>query len=202
MTRILSLAALMLLALLPAQAQYKVIGPDGKVTYTDRPPTEKSGSVAPVRAPAAAVAAVAAGTPLPAELRPLVQRFPVVLYSAADCAPCDSARRMLKQRGIPLSERQVLTNDDLPTLERATGSRSLPAMTVGSQAVAGYSENQWSGLLDLAGYPKESRLPRDYVSAPAAPLVAPPRAAAAPARPTAPEAAAEPALPPASGIRF
>ena len=32
-----SVAALSLFAALPAQALYKVVGPDGKVTYTDRP---------------------------------------------------------------------------------------------------------------------------------------------------------------------
>ncbi|HSW03733.1 glutaredoxin family protein [Aquabacterium sp.] len=201
MTRTVLLAALALLAALPVQAQYKVVGPDGKVTYTDRPPTEQSGTVAPVRG--AAAAPVANATPLPAELRPVVQRFPVVLYSAPDCAPCDSARSLLRQRGIPLTERQVLTNDDLPALERATGSRSLPTMTVGAQAAAGYSEAQWSSLLDLAGYPRESRLPRDYAGAPATPLVA--RQAVAPAgqaRTQAPQAPAEPPPPPASGIRF
>ena len=33
-----------LLAALPSQALYKVVGPDGKVTYTDTPPPPSSGS--------------------------------------------------------------------------------------------------------------------------------------------------------------
>jgi glutaredoxin len=201
MIRTLSFAALALLAALPALAQYKVIGPDGKITYTDRPPTEQQGTVTPLRG--AATAPLASSTLLPAELRGVVQRFPVVLYTASNCAPCDDARRLLKQRGIPLSERLVLSNDDLPALERVTGSRSVPAMTVGSQAASGYSESQWGNLLDLAGYPRESRLPRDYVAPAASPLVARQTAAPppAPAPVPAPEAAAEPA-PAASGIRF
>lgn len=205
MIHTLSFAALALLAALPAVAQYKVIGPDGKVTYTDRPPTEQPGSVTPLRGSTAA-APVANGTPLPAELRSVVQRFPVVLYTATNCSPCDDARRLLKQRGIPLSERQVQSNDDLPALERATGSRSLPSLTVGGQAAAGYSESQWSNLLDLAGYPRESRLPRDYVGPAATPLVAR-QTSVAPA-PAAPPPSPSPELPPeppaqgASGIRF
>lgn len=204
MIRTLLLAALTVLAALPVQAQYKVVGPDGKVTYTDRPPTEQGGVVAPVRGAAVAVPA-AAGSPLPADLRQVVQRFPVVLYTAPDCGPCDNARRLLRQRGIPLTERQVLTTDDLPALERATGSRSVPAMTVGAQTAAGYADVQWNSLLDLAGYPRESRLPRDYAHAPATPLVArqPVASTAQPPAPAAaPEAAPEPVAPPASGIRF
>jgi len=169
---------LLLLAALAAQAQYKVVGPDGRVTYTDRPPTNEPVKVSPMRGGSAA-APIGNAAPLPAELRPIVQRFPVVLFSAPDCDLCDSARRMLRQRGIPLTERQVLSNDDLPALERLTGSRALPAMTIGSQSAVGYSESQWASLLDLAGYPKESKLPRDYAAAPASPLVM--RQAAAPA---------------------
>lgn len=203
MIRTLSFAALALLAALPAVAQYKVIGPDGKVTYTDRPPTEQPGTVTPLRS--TPTGPMANGTPLPAELRGIVQRFPVVLYTATNCTPCDDARRVLKQRGIPLSERQVLSNDDLPALERLTGSRAVPALTVGGQAASGYSESQWSNLLDLAGYPRESRLPRDYVGPAPTPLVArqtaSPPPAPAPAPAPAPEAAPEPA-PAASGIRF
>lgn len=191
-----------LLATLPSFAQYKVVGPDGRVTYTDRPPTSEPVNITPLRRDAAAPAS--SGPPLPAELRPVVQRFPVVLYSAPECGPCDSARRLLRERGIPHAERQLLTAEDLPSLERLTGSRSLPAMTVGSQTSAGFAEGAWHNLLDLAGYPRESRLPRNYAHAPATPLVA--RQAAspppAPVAVAAPAPAPEPPAAPASGIRF
>lgn len=203
MMRSLLLAAAALAAALPAVAQYKVVGPDGKVTYTDRPPTEQQGKATSMRLESGAGTPVAA---LPPELRQVVQRFPVVLYTAPDCAPCDSARTMLRQRGIPLSERIVGSNDDLPLLERATGGRAVPAITIGNQGTNGYAAGEWNNLLDLAGYPKESRLPRNYASAPATPI------SGRPSRPTTPAPVperepprpAEPAAPaePASGIRF
>ncbi len=201
MMRLFSLSAVLLCLAGSALAQYKVVGPDGKITYTDRPPVaDPNANVTPVRRNAAAATGA---SNLPAELRPIVQRFPVVFYSAPECGPCDSARAMLKSRGIPMTERQVLTTDDLPALERATGSRSLPAMTVGGQTTAGYSDSQWHNLLDLAGYPRESKLPRDYVAAPATPLVARQAAAPAPApAPVAPPAEPEAPAPAASGIRF
>lgn len=198
------LCAATLAAALPATAQYKVVGPDGRITYTDRPPVDQPVNITPVARGAAAAAP--SGPALPAELRPIVQRFPVVFYSAPDCGPCDSARQLLRQRGIPHSERQVLTTDDLPALERVTGSRSLPALTVGGQSSAGYAEGAWQQLLDLAGYPRESKLPRNYAQGPATPLVA--RAAPTPAPAPAPQPAPAPAPEPDTnpspvpGIRF
>jgi glutaredoxin len=155
----------------PALAQYKVVGPDGRITYTDRPPAATPGAqVGGVRPGAAANSSAA----LPYELQQAVARFPVVFYTATDCALCDTARRMLRQRGIPLTERQAQHPDDLVLVERQTGGRGLPALMVGTQAIHGYGE-QWSSLLDLAGYPRQSRLPRDYVAA--APVPLSPRAA-------------------------
>lgn len=193
---------LMLLVAPPAQAQYKIVGPDGRVTYTDRPPSAQE---APAARPLPAAAAPAAGAHalLPLALRQTVARFPVVLYTVADCAPCDSARQALRQRGIPFNERQLQGSDELPTLERLTGGRGLPAMTVGTQALHGYAATAWAQTLDLAGYPAQSQLPRGWTPAPARPLVervAPP--GPAPTRAPEPEPAPEPPAPPASGIRF
>ena len=201
------LLALALGAALPAVAQYKVVGPDGKITYTDRPVTPPTGGqVQPMRA--AVAAAAAARAPLPLELRAVAERFPVTLYTSADCPPCDSGRQLLQQRGIPYAERLVNSDDDAAALQRISGGRTVPALTVGGQALRGFLDTDWQGTLDLAGYPKESKLPRTWSAGPAAPLVA--RAPAAPdgvsnpnvRPPAAAQPAAEPGAAPASGIRF
>jgi hypothetical protein len=180
----------------PALAQYKVVGPDGRITYTDRPPPAAQGTpLAGARpSPSSGPSTSSATAALPYELQQTVARFPVVFYTATDCALCDNARRMLRQRGIPLTERQAQRPDDLVTVERQTGGRGLPALMVGAQAIHGYGESQWGSLLDLAGYPRQSRLPRDYVAS--APVPLSPRAAAptAPA-PTQPEPAPAPEQP-------
>lgn len=201
-----TLALLLLcpLATLPAWAQYKVVTPDGKVTYTDRPATDPGAQVRPLRRDASPIGLT--GSPpastLPVELRPVVARFPVTLYTSGDCAPCDSGRKLLQERGVPYSERSVSSDDDIAALQRLTAGRSVPALTVGGQALRGFQEADWQGTLDLAGYPRESRLPRGYQPPAVAPVVA--RAAAAPATPTEPRpAAAAQAAPSASaGIRF
>jgi glutaredoxin len=203
MNRLLWIASAALLAG-PAFAQYRVVGPDGRITYTDRPPpaAAQGGQVSGLRGSAATSSATAA---LPYELQQVVARFPVVFYTSPECSLCDTARRMLRQRGIPLTERQAQHPDDLVLVERQTGGRGLPALMVGTQAVHGYGEAQWGSLLDLAGYPRQSKLPRDYAAA--APVPLSPRSAApspAPA-PAVPAPAPEPPAPPAGDpppIRF
>ena len=74
-----------------AHAQYKVVNPDGSVTYTDRPPVASNVRVTPMSRNSAR-AARAQEIALPVELRSVVQRHPVILYTMADCAPCMNAR--------------------------------------------------------------------------------------------------------------
>ena len=189
-----------------AGAQYKVVGPDGKVSYTDKPVTDPGAQVKPLRQSAGAAAARSGpqASALPALLRPLVERFPVTLYTSSDCTPCEAARQLLQQRGVPYAERSVSSDDDIAALQRLSGGRSVPSLTVGAQALRGYLEADWQGLLDLAGYPRESRLPRNYPAPAATPLVArAPVARAVPLPDPVAEPTAEPANPAASGaIRF
>ena len=199
-----ALASLALLLAPLAQAQYKVIGADGKVTYTDREPSGAQGRVTSLGARASAPAAE---PELPLELRQLTGRYPVTLYTTTGaCEPCESGRLLLRQRGIPFNERQVVTPEDSEALERLSGGRDAPTLTIGTQTLRGLAGDVWHSYLDAAGYPKESRLPTSYQYRPAEPIVA--RRDPAPARPALssdarpPATPIRPALPAASGIRF
>jgi glutaredoxin len=195
-----TLAAVLLVgATLPALALYKVVQPDGSVTYTDRPPAAGSGRIITLGRNAAPAEPEAV---FPLELRQPAQRYPVTLYTAPDCAPCDSGRRLLQQRGIPYSERLVTSDADAAALERTVGARTVPALTIGAQALRGLSELEWTAYLDAAGYPRESRLPSGWQPPAPVPLVesVPVRPQAAeptsPARPAATgDAAVEPTAP-------
>ncbi len=188
------------LPVLSAMAQYKVVRPDGSVTYTDRPPAESNVRVTAVGRTASQQAA-AGDQALPVELRQAVARYPVTLYTSADCPPCDSGRKLLLQRGVPYSEKRIATEEDAQALERAVGARTVPALNVGAQPVRGFSEGDWTAFLDAAGYPRESRLPKNWPVAVPTPLVerSPPPIARAAAQP-APAADNEPTSP--STIRF
>lgn len=185
----------------PAAAQYKVVGPDGKVTYTDRQPSAREGKVSALGARPEAPAGV---TPLPAELRQVVSRYPVTLYTTSGaCEPCDTARALLRQRGIPHTEKLVVTGEDTEALQRLSGGRDAPTLTIGSQVLRGLAPDTWNGYLDGAGYPRDSRLPPGYQYPAATPLTE--RRDAAPVRAAAPAPAPVPtAAPPATEptIRF
>lgn len=192
---------------LPSHAQqvYRIVGPDGKVTFSDQPP------------PTASAGKISAGTPgagsgasgFPFELRQAATKFPVTLYTADKCAPCGSARAMLTNRGIPFSEKTVNTNEDLEALQRMSSDAPLPFLTIGSQQLKGFSDAEWTQFLNAAGYPASSALPAGYRNPPAAPLVAvnKPATTATPAANAAPRAPAAPAAPPPNvsnpaGIKF
>ena len=200
------MSAAMATLALSAAAQYKVVGPDGRVTYTDRPPADAASKVTTLSR-GAMNEVPATQDSLPAELRQVATRYPVTLYSTADCAPCESARQLLKQRGVPFTEKLVVSDDDIVAMESVVGARTLPALTIGTQAMRGLSEGEWTGYLDAAGYPRESKLPKNWQQRPATPLVprsnplaAPSPLAAASAPLRKPEMPVLPQAP--AGIRF
>lgn len=189
--RLLALTALagLLAAPVLAQGVYRIVGPDGKVTYSDQPPPATT-PARPVGSTATGASA-GAGAQLPFELRQVSNRYPVTLYTGRDCAPCNSGRNLLNARGIPYSEKTVETAQDAEALKRLSGEASLPFLTIGSQQIKGYSDTEWTQFLDAAGYPKQSALPSSYRRPSATPMVA--------VRPetTAPSAGAQPAASPA-----
>ena len=170
-----------------AQGVYRIVGPDGKVTFSDRPPAE--GNAQPARMTGTAPAS--ANDNLPASLRQVAGRFPVTLYTGNDCTPCTSARTFLTSRGIPFTERTVTSNEDIAALQKLSNNTSLPFGTIGNQHLIGFSEGEWAQYLDTAGYPQQSQLPRNYRAPTPTPLVAVKAAepAASPASASAPPAA-------------
>jgi len=199
---LLALAASLWSVVTPSQAQYKVVGADGKVTYSDREP---SGSEGRVTALGARGAAQAVEPDLPFELRQIASKYPVTLYTASGaCEPCTLARQLLKQRGVPFSERLVASDEDNDALERVAGSREVPTLVIGAQVMRGLNTEAWGSYLDAAGYPRESRLPASYQYRPATPIVdrrEPAVARTAPAS-VSPQAPAIAAPAGAGGIRF
>jgi glutaredoxin len=207
---LLALAAGLNASAASAQQVFRIVGPDGKVTFSDKPPPAASNA----RVTAAATdnsARAAASNSLPFELRRVAGQYPVTLYTGDNCAPCGSARSMLTTRGVPFTERTVTTNEDSQALQRLSGESMLPFATIGSQQLKGFSDAEWTQFLDAAGYPKTSVLPASYRPPAATPLVAVSTPAIAPAAQPGAARAAAPAPAPAtpvaapdnpSGIRF
>ena len=159
-----------------AQAQYKWTDRDGAVSYGDQPGAdarnvERIGVTAgPADSGSEALAR------LPYEIRVAVHDFPVVLYAAPDCLPCDEARAFLKSHNVPFAERTVGSPEDLDAYQRLGGRKVIPAMTVGRQMLHGFEAGAWSDALAAAGYPRDLPLPRNWRWAAATPLAPPPPA--------------------------
>ena len=184
-----------------AQPVYRIVGPDGKVTFSDKPPAVVN---AKVTTATGASAGGAASSSLPFELRQVAQKYPVTLYTGENCSPCQSARSLLITRGVPFTEKTVTTTEDSQALQRLSGENSLPFATIGGQQLKGFSDAEWTQFLNAAGYPATSVLASTYRQAPATPLVtvAAAPATAAPTRPAAPVPQPSPAAANPSGIRF
>ena len=183
-----------------AQQVYRIVGQDGKVTFSDQPPPATSN--AKTTSSAGSVSSSPATIALPFELRQVVNKYPVTLYTGDNCGPCGTARTLLISRGVPFNEKTIGSPEDIKALQRLSGDTSLPFATIGGQQLNGFSDVEWSQFLNAAGYPASSLLPANYRQAAATPLVAvaashsaSPAATntAAPARPAPPPPAAPPA---------
>jgi glutaredoxin len=192
-----------------AQQVYRIVGPDGRITFTDQAPLQGNSGAANASALSIRGGAVTDVNNLPFELRQATTRYPVTLYTAPGCGPCGAGRSLLSGRGVPYTERTVTTNEDIEALKNLTGAATVPFLTIGGQQLKGFAESEWVQFLDAAGYPKTSQLPATYSPAPASPLVAvqdtrpAPRAAATQAvqAPAPPPIAAQPEAN-STGIRF
>lgn len=202
----LSIGALLLgAASTQAQTIYRIVGPDGKVTFSDKPPASPA-TVSATSAAGKPVPVRAEDSVLPFELRQAMARFPVTLYSGPGCVPCNAGRLLLQGRGVPYTEYNVSSNADIDALQRLSGDNSLPFLTIGGQKIKGFSQTEWMQFLNAANYPATSRLPSGFNFADAKPLVttqqaAPAELAQAPAEAAPAGGAAAPlAAPPANPV--
>lgn len=148
-----SLLAALLLATAAASAQttYRWTDPKTGVTViSDLPPPPGTRGVTVSES-----SSLAGDEPqLPYATRRASARFPVLLYTSADCNACEQARALLNGRGIPFSERLISSQEELTALGRQLGGDAvLPSLSVGRQHSTGFTAAAWNELLDLAGYP-------------------------------------------------
>ncbi len=205
---LIGLAAMTLLAApVSAQQVFRIVGPDGRVTFSDKPPVDANVKLAPV-VPLGGGGGGDSSAALPFELRQVASKYPVTLYTANNCAPCGAGRAFLSSRGIPFSEKTVATAEDSEALQRLQGDTTVPLLTVGGQQIKGYSDSEWGQFLAAAGYPARSVLPASYRNPPPSPLVAVQRPATPAAAAQAPAPARAPSPPPVepadnpAGIKF
>jgi glutaredoxin len=189
--RLLAFLPLAALALGTVQAQglFKIVGPDGRVTFSDRPLPTSEGRAQPVNRDTGR----ASDPQLPFALRQVATRFPVTLFTAVNCGePCTMARSYLLRRGVPYAERVANSAEERESWVSVVGGAEMPTLLVGSQSLRGFAPAAWDETLDVAGYPRTSQLPANYQPPPPVPLIPPKAVAQNPAPPALP--AAQPTL--------
>ena len=142
-----------------AFAQYKYVGSDGRVTYSDQPPPTGSRVVEEKR-----FGRTATATPvtLPFALQSASSKYPVTLYTGDKCPPCEEGRAYLRTRGVPFTEKTVTSPEDIALFKQQSPDGTAPILLVGGRKATGFAQNTWSSILDDAGYPPTSVLPADY----------------------------------------
>jgi glutaredoxin len=129
---------------------YRWVDTSGKVHYGDAPPPD-----APLVESLGFHDEAAPGGELPYETRRARQNFPVTLYVAENCTEfCKLARELLAKRGIPFTEKNLATQEEIDAFKAASGADGVPALAVGKTFVHGFEAGRWHGELDIAGYPK------------------------------------------------
>ncbi len=159
-------AALLCAAAFGANAQqYRWTDDKGRVHFTSTPPPAGAKGVQKRGAAAPAAAAPDAGAE-PYLLQQARKDFPVTLYSAPGCEPCEEARKLLNARGLPFKEVGVIEIPQIEELKKMFGEATVPIMTVGRTVQKGFEQSAYHGLLDSAGYPKTGELPPRKQEAP------------------------------------
>ncbi len=145
------LVSLLYAGLVQAQGAYRWVDSEGKVHYGDRPPAA-SGKAKELR-----LGAPAADKQVSFTMRQAMENFPVTLYVSADCGQaCKEASAHLRKRGIPFTEKNVATNEEIDALKQLLGGGEalIPVLQVGTKTRKGFEQGSWDGLLEAAGYPK------------------------------------------------
>jgi glutaredoxin len=126
------------------QTLYKVVGPDGKVTYSDRPPADgridKKMSVeslpsTPVPPPSSTYLEWLKTRPA---LAPAASDE-VVLYAAAWCGYCRQARAYLRAKGIAYRDVDIETDAGRHAFSAQGGGKGIPFMVRGKAQLRGFS---------------------------------------------------------------
>lgn len=128
---------------------YRWVDSTGRTVFSDTPPPGKAKNVAKS-------GETSDGSDnLPFATKLAMEKFPVTLYTAADCTTdCKQARELLNSRGVPFTEKSLQKKEEFDELSALVGDAFVPSLKVGKQSARGFSAGAFNNLLDLAGYPK------------------------------------------------
>jgi glutaredoxin len=146
----LSIILVLLTANVQAEEYYRSIDQNGKVQYGDLP-AKNAADIEIIQSKAEP----STDDSLPFETRRANLKFPVTLYVGEGCGNgCTQAHDFLKKRGIPFTEKNLVTALDIAAFKKESGSNQIPVIHIGTDWITGFLESRWTQALDVAGYPK------------------------------------------------
>ncbi len=140
-----------------AETLYKVVGADGKITYTDQPPADRKSTTA-LRF------ADAPSTPLPAsvlkyqaalqksmqsrlaEAKKIDVGGSATLFSATWCGYCTQAKAYMRAKGIGYREVDIDTPDGGRAYFEAGGERGVPLLMADGRRIQGFSAGAYDNF--------------------------------------------------------
>lgn len=138
---------------LQAQSLYKSIGPDGRVVYSDRPPSEgrldkvmKFANLPSSNLPASASSQLEQLRKQKANQQSAVQDDRVVMYTTSWCGYCKKAKAYLASKRISYQEFDIETQQGMAAYAQAGGSGGVPLLLYRSERVQGYSTDAYDAL--------------------------------------------------------
>lgn len=132
-----------------AQSLYKSIGPDGKIVYSDRPPTE--GRLEKTLE----FKNLPSNTLSPTQLEQLkrqksgqksVYSDQPVIYTTNWCGYCKKAKAYLSSKGISYKEFDIETDSGMVAYAQAGGTGGVPLLVHRGQRVRGFSAQAYDSL--------------------------------------------------------
>ncbi|WP_442957773.1 glutaredoxin domain-containing protein [Polaromonas sp.] len=137
-----------------AQNLYKSVGPDGRVVYSDRPPTEgriektmRFENLPSSALPASASSYVEQLRRMRASATPSTPPTNgVVLYSATWCGYCKQAKAYLASKGVTYQEVDIDTNNGMTAFAQSGGGKGVPLLLASGQRVQGFSPAAYDAL--------------------------------------------------------
>lgn len=137
-----------------ADTLYKSVGPDGKITYSDKPPS--SGNVQKkltirnlpsTKLPDSAASKLAQIDNKKATNNAKASAGTVTLYTASWCGYCRQAKAYLASQRINYREVDIETQVGMVEFPQAGGSGAVPLLIAGKESVQGFSPEAYDGIL-------------------------------------------------------
>lgn len=132
-----------------AQTLYKSVGTDGRVVYSDKPPTtgavEKTMKLENLPVSVVPGAGPAPKTATPDTPQVATPRGDVVLYMATWCGYCKAAKAYLASKGIAYRELDIDTPSGKAAFSQL-GARGVPVLLTNGQKIAGFTPQAYDAV--------------------------------------------------------